>query len=242
MNKELEHISLGNLLIRYTIIIVKRFILMCDDINRLGVNIPTVYEKQVLEKMILDLNKIESVNKTIQREDINMAEVRDLFDALLLEAYHTTVEEWLRKYISPNASIIKCPKFEDAVVKVINDSDRLLNREEEEILEPFKCKEMSNVIDISNEDTEMSFTEKILFKKKQHKKNKSISKYENIFTITPPSNVVERFFSSVKHIITPNRSSTSSLTLEMILFLKFNNELYNASDIDVIIKNSKEHI
>ena len=48
---------------------------------------------------------------------------------------------------------------------------------------------------------------------------------------SPTSCIVERLFSRAKLIMTPNRRSMDPSTLENILMLKFNSDLYRATDI-----------
>ena len=55
---------------------------------------------------------------------------------------------------------------------------------------------------------------------------------------SPTSCIVERLFSRAKHIMTPNRRSMDPSTLENILMLKFNSDLYRATDIFDLKQNT----
>jgi hypothetical protein len=81
-------------------------------------------------------------------------------------------------------------------------------------------------------DASISLEEAIHAIESNNKKRKATtSRYVDTSFIPPTSNVVERLFSQAKSIYTPHRP-LSTTTLENILFLKTNSELWDASLFD----------
>ena len=62
-------------------------------------------------------------------------------------------------------------------------------------------------------------------------KSKRISKYIDTIFVSRTSNICEQVFSKAKHIMTPSRQRMDLLTLETILFLKVNEDLWNEETI-----------
>jgi hypothetical protein len=80
-----------------------RLVEAVDEYLPRGTEIDTITE--LFEK----LKKIESVNKAIQEEDVNIETVRALFDSLL--EYFPEMFD----YLNPGATIVHSPHFESAV-------------------------------------------------------------------------------------------------------------------------------
>ena len=54
--------------------------------------------------------------------------------------------------------------------------------------------------------------------------------------IAPTSVIVERLFSRAKLIMTPHRRCMDASTLEMLILLRYNIDLWNASTLDEVIE------
>ena len=68
----------------------------------------------------------------------------------------------------------------------------------------------------------------------------STSKYVNALIVAPTSDICEQLFSRAKHIMTPTRRRMDPSTLEDILLLKFNTDLWNAQLVQKIIEEEKD--
>ena len=62
------------------------------------------------------------------------------------------------------------------------------------------------------------------------------SKYHSLAHIAPTSVIVERLFSRAKLIMTPHRRCMDPSTLEMLILLRYNKDLWNASTLDEVIE------
>ena len=69
-------------------------------------------ENRQLDNLLMKLESLNSVTKELRRETTSLSDIRDLFDAVIVEFRET------RNRLYTNASIILCPLSESAIVKV----------------------------------------------------------------------------------------------------------------------------
>ena len=90
-------------------------------------------------------------------------------------------------YLEPNASIVKNPKFENAICKLLTNSTSDLNLIEAQILAPFLnnnlVHEVQTVISESDEDNDII--------EAAEKRRKVESRYRDLAYIPPTSNVCD---------------------------------------------------
>jgi|Laugrespbdmm15sd_2_1035082.scaffolds.fasta_scaffold21012_1 hypothetical protein len=159
-----------------------------------------------------NLKNFESVSKKLQKEkECNILTQRQLFDGLI-ELYPSTKE-----YLAADAPIVHSPEFEAAVCKVLLNSIDF-DESEEEALSDFMTDDGD--APANDENDELAFAEKII---KKHRKNP----YVDLSYIPPTSNLVERFFSAASFVMTDLRKRNHPRTLEMLMFLKFNRDMWN---------------
>ena len=60
--------------------------------------------------------------------------------------------------------------------------------------------------------------------------------------ITPTSNIVERLFSRCGIIMRPHRRLMDPSTLEMLIMLRFNKDLWDSRDVDDIMKRMEREL
>jgi hypothetical protein len=68
---------------------------------------------------------------------------------------------------------------------------------------------------------------------------KSKSPYREVKHLIPASVICESLFSDARHIMTDFRRSMDPSTLEMLLILKYNKDLWDARTVDQIINTKK---
>jgi DNA-binding transcriptional ArsR family regulator len=159
------------------------------------------------------MSKFQSVTMQLQKDGIDMHEVRVLFDAIIAE--HPN----LSRHLSPTADIVHSPHFESGLVKVSRDGDNCsLSRPEKLALEKLKIDRTTN----PSPQKDMSFAERALKRVRVQEKI-----YQNVSFICPTSNVVERLFSTAKLVFSDLRRSLLPRNLEMLLFLKLNRDLWD---------------
>ena len=71
------------------------------------------------------------------------------------------------------------------------------------------------------------------------KRQRTASKYEDIFYVPPTSNVVERLFSQAKFVLTDLRKSMSDDLFESVIVLKINRKLWDAQLVNEVLDIEK---
>ena len=71
------------------------------------------------------------------------------------------------------------------------------------------------------------------------KRAKKNSPYRSLLHISPTSNIVERLFSRTGIIMRPHRRLMDPSTLEMLVLLRFNRDLWSERDLDTIMTRSR---
>ncbi|EGZ04428.1 hypothetical protein PHYSODRAFT_536448, partial [Phytophthora sojae] len=112
---------------------------------------PSVHKK--LKGLLEDLKQFESVSKRLQSESVSLWEVRVMFDALIAEK--PALNQYLGTrlllllllllifstlffiFLGPRADIVASPDFESACVKIQQDNQHALSRQEKMAVRPF---------------------------------------------------------------------------------------------------------
>ena len=102
--------------------------------------------------------KFESVTKLLQRENLDMADVRMVFDGVIQKYPLTSV------YLSATADIVHSPVFESAIVKIQNSETPSISFDETESVLSLKLEKSSTT---SAEVTEASDFASMLIKKRR---------------------------------------------------------------------------
>lgn len=168
------------------------------------------------------LVELDSVCKKLQAEKRTLADVRLLFDACL-EKYPS-----MEGHLKASANIVHSPVFEAAVVKATNEVP--LSSAEAKSLEPFVQPVEASA---ASEQEESDFATRILrLAKKPRRSERAAAHYMPLVAMIPPtSNRCERLFSQCNFVLTPHRSALLPANFEMIMFLKANREMWNASTL-----------
>jgi hypothetical protein len=178
---------------------LKRFFDLKDllpTLNNQEVNmfIPDGRKINELEVLLKDLKKFESVTKALQSANINLAEVRILFDSI------KSVFPQLESRLSVNASLVVNEDFETGIVKVINGKEQELSEDQKEELQSFlrdTDKDVQEIISVAQEE---DFAMAILKANEQAQSIHS-SMYVDLKWVPPTSNICERLFSAAKQVI-----------------------------------------
>ncbi|KUF83134.1 hypothetical protein AM587_10000522 [Phytophthora nicotianae] len=172
---------------------------------------PTSHRRIV--QLLSKLDDLDSVCVKLQSEELTLADVRLLFDAVVVK-YPVTAS-----YLKADASIVHSPGFERTVVKV--QGDRRLQVDEEAAVKPFLVVQPSS----ARPTKQVDFATATLRQAKKPR-HASAQKYDEMLSQLPPtSNRCERLFSQCKLILTPRRSSLLPANFEMLVFLRANRDL-----------------
>ncbi|ETP05005.1 hypothetical protein F441_18303 [Phytophthora nicotianae CJ01A1] len=191
-----------------------------DDIMEL---LPSPASNKRLRALFKELKDVESVAKALQGRDTDLLDVRQWFDELL------ALKPQFATYLGPQAEIVHSPDFESGCVRVLRGLQDRLTRAEEAVLGPFV--RLAEHTDEDSDDDDLSFVERL--RKRRRLGEPSVS-YEQLKTIPPTSNVVERFFSVARVTFGQQRHGLLPATLEMILFLRENRCYWDSSTVDSI--------
>ena len=163
---------------------------------------------------------------------------RSAFDALL--ATHDTVERRLL-HLQRNAAIVNDKTFENAIVKIQGNAEVDISNHEKAAVAIFKIPTAPAPLAAAAPATpEASFFQRAQ-QQSELKKRKRVEKssYRSTEHVSATSNICERLFSAAKLIMTDLRKQMDPDTLNTILFLKANKNLWTEkSIIDEIIVES----
>ena len=198
--------------------------------------LPSPAEERTLSKISSDLDLFDSVTVVLQKETIDLFDVRILFDDLI-EKYPDT-----SSYLSPSADIVHCPAFETGISKIVaGKSDTLTDVEKMECVGLLKNREerkQDEVADVA----EMSYAEKVLQSKRQRTVIAVHNDYEDLKYINPTSNIVERLFSSCAMVLTDYRQSLLPIHFEAVMYLKVNRQFWDAILVSTVVNAEKDDV
>jgi hypothetical protein len=186
--------------------------------------IPTPSAEATIEGMFPTFEKLQSITVALQSNDLRLSDARALHDAVI------DIIPSSRTYLAPNAAILHTSAYQSAIVKVQNEQNDLLTREEESYLLDFKTTnvETDEEVEVINTD----FASQLL---RARKKGKTITGYINLDWIPPTSNVVERLFSLARLTFTDYRQAALPENLEATLFLKVNAKFWDVQTVSEIL-------
>ena len=140
-------------------------------------------------------------------------------------------------HLGQHASIVHCPYFENGAMKVMRGHGRLTS-EEKKALHMFEIGATSGISSTSAVVEATSIEEETnaeRWVRMAQESTTSKSSYRSVEHLCPSSVICETLFSDAKHIMSDVRSNMDPSTLEMILILKNNMDLWDARTIDMII-------
>ncbi|KAF1780906.1 Ribonuclease H-like domain [Phytophthora cactorum] len=166
--------------------------------------LPAPAANKRLRVLYQELRDIESVSKALQGRDVDLLDVRKWFDELI------SVKPHYARFIGPRANIVHSPDFESGGPAAFAATAPADARE-------------------SLEEQQDSFVERL---RKRRRLYEERVEYEQLKSIPPTFNVVERFFSVARVTFGHQRHGLLPRTLETLLFLRENRFYWNASTVD----------
>lgn len=185
--------------------------------------------------MLDDAKNFESVSLALQRgsdKRLDLFQARALFDKLVSNFPET------QAYLSPNADIVHSPCFESAVSKVLGNNLKL-SREETKALARFRNGSATNMehTDEIEELHDKDFASSVLNTAEVTRTESTSSRmpYRSLKHVSPTSNICERLFSRAKLIARDHRKHMSPYHLELLLFLRYNQDLWDPALIEELM-------
>ncbi|KAF1781104.1 Ribonuclease H-like domain [Phytophthora cactorum] len=121
-----------------------------------------------------------------------------------------------------------CPDFDSGCVRVLRGNADHLTRAEKATLQPFAATAPVDARE-SLEEQQASFVERL---RKRRRLYEERVEYEQLKSIPPTSNVLERFFSVARMTFGHQRHGLLPRTLETLLYLRENRSYWDASTVD----------
>ena len=187
-------------------------------------------ENQRLNELSLLLKPIKSVTVAMQKPDLDLASTRTFLDELFKCVPNLDSN---KKYIYPNASIIKNKDFENRIVKVSNGRDDCLSVHENIAMKKLRKTVELTESEVENIDPEIDFATNIL--KRQKLKIVGKSSFVNVEFVPSTSCKLERLFSMAGFMYDDNRKSLLPANQEEQMFLKFHENIWNLELVNDIV-------
>jgi len=227
---------------------LKSFLPLCPFDRATISLIPSQLEWGNLEELESHLLNFKVVSKWLQygvteqgeRKEVNFATCRAAFNALIAMYPAEVGKKGIAHWLGPNAEIIHDKLFEKAVERIHageNYNDLPTNLKSK--LAIFKFGNENTIAVPSNSNSH--FLSMALNEVENQRQQNLLHKggIRSIRHLPRCNNICERLFSRTKLIMTDNRKSMDPSTLETIIMLRMNKDLWDERDVEVIIHKEK---
>ncbi|KAL0212388.1 hypothetical protein RCL1_006014 [Eukaryota sp. TZLM3-RCL] len=187
--------------------------------------LPSRTETALITDALEKFNKLDLVTKKLQTLHVPLHKAKAVFDVA-----HEDFPA-MNSYTTYPASIMHSPRFESAVIKVLNGNESQLTLTEKSLIRRFLM-EQQHVIDPFNTSFESRLDAKLDENQSSHE-----SKYICLEFIPATSNEAERLFSKARMLM-EDRPALEAHNLSLQLFLHYNRRLW---DCDLVKKALKNH-
>lgn len=171
-----------------------------------------------LKNVMVELTLLNQLAVFLQSPSLTLLEARNCFDKVMIN--HPP----MKQYLGSEAKIVHSPVFESSIIKVLNDRESELTVEEKICLIKLENNELRSFSTVTFDSNPYICVASNAIN--------TPSKYINLNFIPPTSNIVERLFSLAGRIYSDNRKSLDNSTLEEIIFLNQNKDLWDGNIVD----------
>ena len=146
---------------------------------------------------------------------------------------------FVRTHLSAKADIIHELLFESAIAKLQGNDFSLTPGEKKKVSLFLVCDSEAGS-DEDEDHADLSFLDEALedAATESCKRQKKTCPYRSMDHVPATSNVVERLFSRCGIIMRPHRRLMDPSTLEMLIMLRFNKDLWDAREVDEAMKRT----
>jgi hypothetical protein len=163
--------------------------------------------------------------KKMRRGPLSLISARLAFDELL------HMFPVMRSHLAPDAPVVHNKDFENAVIKIQTNKEDKLTRAEKKTVEVY----LLDPVEEDEAEMKEDYAMRMARLEEEAKAPKGKSKYRSLAHIAPTSVIVERLFSRAKLIMTPHRRCMDPSTLEMLLLLRYNKDLWTPFTLDAVL-------
>ena len=234
--------SLFNMLVKWKRI--REFVMAIDEFPADTVaKIPTSAENSRLSILLDELKCFESVSKALQGGGLNtltLYEARKMFDKLLDDFGQYPLSQ-----LKANSVLVNNPPFENGVIKIQSGNEDRMSRAEKDAVSRYLKPAVAAAGNAEKEGEppaqHKAYADRVLSMAQQDKRQRiDTSKYRTTIHVLPQSNLCERLFSHAKIIMSDRRKHMKPQTLNDVLLLKANRQLWGPGLIQAILNAQKE--
>ena len=189
----------------------------------------------------------ESVSHALQRDSqgvkamVSMEGVRALFDGLidkfaqrdqvsvsLTLSLSQPLIQAIGSHIKPDSDVVHSPDFENGIVKIQGGVEDALTDAEKRAVKGFLIED-EQIEDEDAQSEDLGFADQLLASSSSRKRARAramTSAYRDTRHVHPTTNALERLFSRCKLNMTALRKKMDPDSLDMLMFLKANKELW----------------
>ena len=193
--------------------------------------VPSLSQQNTMQLHQQALNDFKAVTLTLQSKNTTMAESDELFSSIVQEFPHFQFSS----FVGVEAAIVHNSDFERGIIKIQSGFESQLNAHETNAVMKLVTPNSFGYYEV--EDSHLSLVERAL-KRQRLKKNNSSGFMDTRFLV-PTTNHVERLFSTSKRIFSTKRRSLLPRTLEALVFLKENRELWGLPVVSTIVNDEQ---
>jgi hypothetical protein len=203
---------------------------------------PTPEEQLALKMIYESFEWLDSFMRALQSPKLDLGQIRFMFDAILSKYPE------FASHLQADANIVKSKHFENAVVKIVLGREHLLEEDESEVVECFKKEKWTDVskfIDLTEEEVEQKESlnpAKMAIKRAKLASSRNSSQYIDLRWIAGVSVAAEVSFSIMNNILTPERLRLQPTTVENLMFLKLNRNLWDKFTFARALQAPREEI
>lgn len=190
--------------------------------------IPTDSQLNIIRQQKKALDDFKSITKTLKSRETTISDTQTLFQSLIIEFPNFDFDQ----YLGIDAPIIHSPVFETAIIKIQNCEQNEMSSEEKFAVKGLTTQFVTDPL-LNNDDDDLSFAERAL--KRKRLSTMSCKDYVNTNFVIPTSNDVKRLFSKSKRELSCQRRISSRSTLQALMFLKFNRNLWDLALVNEIV-------
>lgn len=190
--------------------------------------VPSPIREIAMDDCKKDLVDLRSVTTELQSQTRTLRDTHNMFQSLITSYPDFNFDQ----YIGENANIVNAPDFEKGVIKIQAKVESQLPVQERKAGASLKNSTALPAA-ASQKDSGLSYAERAL--KQQKMDSDAAAEYIDTTFLLPTSNDVERLFSLASRLYTPHRRCMQPRTLEALVFLNRNRDLWDEALVAQIV-------
>ena len=167
------------------------------------------------------------IDKFAQRDQVSVSLTLSLILHMTLSLSQPLIQE-IGSHIKPDSDVVHSPDFENGIVKIQGGVEDALTDAEKRAVKGFLIED-EQIEDEDAQSEDLGFADQLLASSSSRKRARAramTSAYRDTRHVHPTTNALERLFSRCKLNMTALRKKMDPDSLDMLMFLKANKELW----------------